>query len=47
MQLMNKLTSDWGRVWTVIVILFSGCLQAAPLLAQSERDPLAVLANDF
>jgi uncharacterized protein (DUF885 family) len=49
MQLMKKLhLSDGGLRWAAIVgILVSGCLHAAPLLAQAEKDPLAVLADDF
>src|ERR1700692_2143063 len=49
MQLMKKLRlSDGGLRWASIVgILVSVCLHAAPLVAQSEKDPLAVLANDF
>jgi uncharacterized protein (DUF885 family) len=49
MQRMKKLRlSDGGLTWAAIVcILVSVCLQAAPLLAQAEKDPLAVLANDF
>jgi uncharacterized protein (DUF885 family) len=49
MQLMKKLClSHGGLRWASIVgILVSVCLHAAPLLAQAEKDPLAVLANDF
>src|ERR1700686_3489345 len=49
MQLMKKMRlSDGGLRWAAIVgMLVSGCLQAAPLLAQAEKDPLGSLSNDF